>query len=65
MTDSIYGEKKTFSYSTPQTRGAYAKLEQRKSLSHLHPESYHQLRQLVKLHGVLAIQKALKQIEGE
>jgi hypothetical protein len=34
-------------------------------MERLHPESYRQLRQLAKLHGTLALEQALHQIEND
>jgi hypothetical protein len=55
----------TFTYPNEITRGMQASAARRKSLAQLHPESYHQLRELVKLHGLIVLRRTLDEIEAE
>jgi hypothetical protein len=55
----------TFTYPNEITRGMQASAARRRSLAHLHPASYRQLCELVKLHGLIVLRQALDQIEAE
>jgi hypothetical protein len=55
----------TFTYPNNITRGMQASAARHRSLAQLHPESYRQLLELVKRHGLLVLRRTLDEIEAK